>query len=128
MSPPCWTTGLWPAVYESNYTLLAPHLLAKLTVLVCLAPGNSFHLYEMNVVEDGAPLDTSVTTIPILYKHVYFMCVFHNMAGFPIKDHSASRKTQSPAGEMWGPSSTNICFQRVKEQCKGYKIFPQKQL
>lgn len=52
--PPCCTAGLRPAVYQSNYTLRATRPPARLTVLVCLAPGNSFHLYEMNAVEDRA--------------------------------------------------------------------------
>lgn len=43
-------------VYKCNYTLVATYLPAKLTVLVCLAPGNSFHLYEMIAVEDRALL------------------------------------------------------------------------
>lgn len=42
----CWTAGLQPAVYRSNYTLLDTRPPAQLTVLVCLAPGNSFHLWN----------------------------------------------------------------------------------
>lgn len=116
-SSPCRTTGLWPAVYKSNYTLLATHLPAKLAVLVCLAPGDSFHLYEMSVVEDGASLthlsSPRMSMSTGLYVDVY---VFHNIAGFPIKDHSASRKTQLES--TWGPAAANICFQRAEEGCR----------
>lgn len=75
-SPPSWTTGLWPAVYESNYTLLAPHLHTKLTVLVCLAPGNSFHLYEMNVVEHLGHICQCCACVYLYCMRMCISCVF----------------------------------------------------
>lgn len=111
-SSPCWTTGLWPAVYRCNYTLLATHLPAKLRVLVCLAPGNGFHLYEINAVEGRASL-THLSSHVYVYDYCMWMCMFSTtQQGFLLKimppgKHSCWLET------VWGPSATNICFQRV---------------
>lgn len=64
---------LWPAVYVSNVTLLASHLSVRLTVLVCLAPDNSCHLYEMNAVKDK----TSLTHLFSLCRSLPTVCTVY---------------------------------------------------
>lgn len=91
-----------PAVYKCNYTLLATHLPAKLTVLVCLAPGNSFHLYEMSAVEDGASLthlsSPSTVRLCLLYVDVY---VFHRVS---YKRSEFFQENTAGSWSLWGTS------------------------
>lgn len=120
---PRWTTGLRPAVYKCNYTLLATHLPGKLTVLVCLAPGNSFHLYEMSAVEDGASLThlSSLSTVRLCLLYVD-VDVFHRVSYK--RSEFFQENTAAASWSLWGTShllsdfckdiqSSNSCTTRV---------------
>lgn len=113
-----------PAVNKSNYTLLATHLAAKLTVLVCLAPGNSFHLYEMN---DGG---LSPTHLSSLCTSMPTVCGCGGCPQHSRVSYKRSQRLQGNTAAGWSlcgdPSQQTSAFREFRRDAK--EIFPHKQL